>query len=185
MRSGPGTRWCALCLGTRSRAWFPASTPAPAASFTGRAIYNVYFDFGAQAVLADEGPLTALVDGHPFQFVYRKPSAAAGRFVLIASACSELDGRSVADIERIARDQIACYYPTTPLPAAGVVRVTKEPSATLLAGPDEGSARPPVGRHRELENLLVCGDWTQTRLPSTLEGAAAAGFGVVSSAAER
>ena len=52
------------------------------------------------------------------------------------------------------------------------MRVTKEVAATLLASPAAVSGRPAPGPFAGLTNLLVCGDWTQTSLPSTLEGAA-------------
>lgn len=155
---------------------FPEESAA-AATFDGRAIYNVYFAFDGP-VLQDEGALTALVDGRPFQFVYRSPGAPAGRFALIASACAELEGCSVADIELIAREQLARYYPGATLPEVASVRVTKEPAATLVTAPEVVARRPPVGRHPRVANLAVCGDWTQTQLPSTLEGAAASGFGL-------
>lgn len=154
----------------------PAEWVGAEADFGGRAIVNVYFDFGAWAGLPDDGLMTALVDGHPFQFVYRRPGERAGRFALIAEACRELEGASRAAVERLARDQLARYYPDSALPDGGLVRVTIEPRATLLVSPAVTGQRPSPGRHPAIENLLLCGDWTQTQLPSTLEGAAQSGF---------
>jgi squalene-associated FAD-dependent desaturase len=133
---------------------------------------NVYFDYGDAAPLADEGPLVALVDGAPFQFVYRRPGDAPGRFALIAGASTALDGVPAASIEAQARAQLARYYPSAALHAAARVRVTKEPRATVVVAPQAPARRPPPGVWRGVANLWVCGDWTATGLPSTLEGAA-------------
>ena len=52
-----------------------------------------------------------------------------------------------------------------------VQRVTHEILATFLATPQV--QRPTPGPHATLpRNLIACGDWTDTGLPSTLEGAA-------------
>jgi uncharacterized protein with NAD-binding domain and iron-sulfur cluster len=156
----------------------PPELAGAAACFTSRAIVNVRFDFGARPVLGDDAAVTALVDGTPFQFVYRRPGDPAGCFTLIAAGGRALAHRTVAEIEAAARAQLALYYPDAPLPEAGRSRVTKERDATLCAAPADVERRPPVGRHASVRNLWLCGDWTQTGLPSTLESAAASGFGL-------
>jgi phytoene dehydrogenase-like protein len=141
-------------------------------SLAGAPIVNVYFDYGGAAPLADEGPLVALVDGAPFQFVHRRPGDPLGRFAMIAGASSELEGIAAAVIEQRARAQLADYYPGAALDGPARVRVTKEPSATLVMAPGVPAQRPRPGPWPGVANLWVCGDWTGTGLPSTLEGAA-------------
>lgn len=151
---------------------------APVGTFAARSIVNVYFDCGAAAPLPDDGRLVALVGGRPFQFVYRTPDDAPGRFALIASASSELEGLTTEAVAQRAREQLAHYYPGAVLPADATWRVTKEAAATLLADPGTCRLRPRPGPIDGLSNALVCGDWTQTYLPSTLEGAAESGHRV-------
>jgi predicted NAD/FAD-dependent oxidoreductase len=53
------------------------------------------------------------------------------------------------------------------------VRIRKEQRATFVAAPDSARARPRPGLLANgPTNLFVCGDWTATGLPATLEGAA-------------
>ncbi len=148
------------------------SIPA-AGGFQGRPIVNVYFDVDDDDAPPHDGELTILVDGDPFQVLYRRPGARAGRFALIASAAGSLDGLPIETIAERARKTVADYYPATPVPDSAAIRVTKEPLATLLPGPDDCRDRPAPGQCPDVANLFVCGDWTQTHLPSTLEGAAA------------
>jgi hypothetical protein len=54
-----------------------------------------------------------------------------------------------------------------------VVRIRKEQRATFLAAPGTAARRPRPGRlPGGPTNLRLCGDWTATGLPATLEGAA-------------
>src|SRR6201999_3793964 len=54
-----------------------------------------------------------------------------------------------------------------PLPAWQIV---KEKRATFAATPAQDAMRPDA-RASGLGNLVLAGDWTQTRLPATIEGA--------------
>ncbi len=160
----------------------PGQVAGSSPALRGRAIVNAAFDCGARdtpgAPPVEDGPLCALVDGAPFQFVYRRPGDPAGRFTLIGSAAPATGG--AAALERQARAQLATFYPGFAVPEAARVRVTKEANATLLATPAAEALRPAPGRWHGLHNLWVCGDWTDTRLPSTLEGAAASAAGMLS-----
>jgi uncharacterized protein with NAD-binding domain and iron-sulfur cluster len=57
-----------------------------------------------------------------------------------------------------------------PLPAWQVV---KEKRATFAATPAQDARRPPA--HTQWRNLFLAGDWTQTGLPATIEGALRSG----------
>ena len=59
--------------------------------------------------------------------------------------------------------------------------VIKERRATMLLTPESHMHRP--GPHTSVPNVKVCGDWTQTGLPATLEGAAQSGLTAVAALA--
>ena len=53
-------------------------------------------------------------------------------------------------------------------------QIVKEKRATFAATPEQDAKRPPP--HTDLANLVLAGDWIQTGLPSTIEGALRSGF---------
>ncbi|WP_299435998.1 hydroxysqualene dehydroxylase HpnE [uncultured Rhodospira sp.] len=66
--------------------------------------------------------------------------------------------------------------PDTPVPP---VRVIKEKRATFAQTPDQVARRP--GPRGPLRNLFLAGDWTDTGLPATIEGAVRSGHTVAES----
>ncbi|MEZ6037986.1 MAG: hydroxysqualene dehydroxylase HpnE [Planctomycetota bacterium] len=131
----------------------------------------------------DEGPVVALVDGAPFHFLLRRPGEPSGRFALLSGGDRSLDGSTVGDITARAAKQLRRYYPDADLDGA-TMRVRKEQHATFVAGPGSHKRRPEPGRLTPVAgNLWVCGDWTATGLPATLEGAARSGEEVVAAIA--
>jgi zeta-carotene desaturase len=52
-------------------------------------------------------------------------------------------------------------------------KVIKEKSATVLIDPDTEVRRP--NQKSPVDGLVIAGDWTNTGLPATLEGAALSG----------
>ncbi|MBV9509322.1 MAG: FAD-dependent oxidoreductase [Caulobacteraceae bacterium] len=60
---------------------------------------------------------------------------------------------------------------TVPLPPW---RIVKEKRATFAATVEQDRLRPPA--HTAWDNLVLAGDWTQTGLPATIEGALRSGF---------
>ena len=59
----------------------------------------------------------------------------------------------------------------SPLPAH---RIIKEKRATFAQTPEEAARRP--GTRTAFENMFLAGDWTDTGLPATIEGAVKSGF---------
>ena len=53
-------------------------------------------------------------------------------------------------------------------------RLIREKRATFTATPAQHLRRPSATTH--LQNLVLAGDWTQTGLPATIEGAIRSGF---------
>ncbi len=149
----------------------PDGVIPPGRDLQGSPLISVYFDLDDPRGMLAEETLVYLVDGDPFHYLYRTPGHPGQRFALMAGGCTSLGGHRVEDIEAIARRQLASYYPDWPVDAPARVRVAKEARATFLARPEV--QRPAPGPHADLpRNLITCGDWTDTGLPSTLEGAA-------------
>jgi squalene-associated FAD-dependent desaturase len=139
-------------------------------------IVTAHFRFAGTGV-PDDGPVVALVDGDPFHFLLRTPGGPANTVALLSGGNRCFDGLSVAAIELLARRQLARYYPGFAVDEAADVRIAKENLATFVAAPGTAAHRPAPGRLQRLHaaapgNLWVCGDWTATGLPATLEGAA-------------
>ncbi|MCA8941687.1 MAG: hydroxysqualene dehydroxylase HpnE [Planctomycetes bacterium] len=136
----------------------------------GSPIVSVYFELESDVGLPDD-PVVALVDGDPFHFVCRAPDAPPGTFAVLSGGCREFDGMRTDAIEASARRQLQPYFPRADL-ERGRARVVKESRATFVGAPGSEVFRPKPGRHPDIENLWLCGDWTDVGLPSTLEGAA-------------
>jgi squalene-associated FAD-dependent desaturase len=136
-------------------------------------IVTAYCELPAVVVpLPDDGPVVALVDGDPFHFLIRRPGDDPRRFALLAGGNRTFDGQGVDTIADRARRQITACWPTACLDGM-VVRIRKEQHATFVAGCGSAALRPSPGRlPNGPTNLFVCGDWTATGLPATLEGAA-------------
>jgi len=147
--------------------------PATLGDLESSPIVSVYVTMPANAPpLPDDGPVTALVDGDPFHFVLRTPGGDARQVALLAGGNRSFDGQTVEAIGARALAQLAAWYPGSALGGAEVV-VRKEHHATFVAACGSERRRPAPGRLAGgPPNLLVCGDWTATGLPATLEGAA-------------
>ncbi|MBL8733114.1 MAG: FAD-dependent oxidoreductase [Planctomycetes bacterium] len=159
--------WSAL------RALLPDATPA-FGELRSAPIVSVFAESPSGApTLPDDGPVTALVDGDPFHFVIRTPGGDARRFALLSGGGRSFDGQPVEVIAARARQQLARHYPGFAVDGL-VLRVRKEQHATFVAAPGHERQRPAPGQPLPSgpRNLLVCGDWTATGLPATLESAA-------------
>ena len=66
---------------------------------------------------------------------------------------------------------MAFRLPRDPVPPA---RIVKERRATFLASPEQLRRRP--GLQTSWQNLLLAGDYVDTGLPATIEGAIRSGF---------
>ncbi|MCB9877651.1 MAG: FAD-dependent oxidoreductase [Planctomycetes bacterium] len=162
----------AMVLGERFRQPFAALESSPIVT-----VYCALRDGAAPP--PDDGPVVALVDGAPFHFLLRRPGEAAGRFALLSGGDRSLDGCAVDEITARAAQQLRRYYPGVDVDGA-TLRVRKEQRATFVAAPGSHKLRPDPGRLTPVAgNLWICGDWTATGLPATLEGAARSGEAVV------
>ncbi len=69
-------------------------------------------------------------------------------------------------------DDIAKAYGLTSTPPP--CRIVKERRATFAATPEQNAKRP--GAATKWRNLILAGDWTDTKLPATIEGAVRSGY---------
>ncbi|MEC8653719.1 MAG: hydroxysqualene dehydroxylase HpnE [Planctomycetota bacterium] len=146
--------------------------PAAGGALRSAPIVTAYFDVVDGVAPPDEGPVVALVGAAPFHFLLRTPGDDPRRFALLSGGDRAFDGMSVDEIAAIARAEVGRYFSGVDLERA-TVRVRKEQHATFVPSPESAASRPRPGRLvGGPENLLVCGDWTATGFPSTLEGAA-------------
>jgi len=133
---------------------------APQAS---HAIVNVHYRLKSPQKSALKGAV-----GSPVQWVFTRGHIAS---VTMSAA----DGWVDKDADEIARalwpDVVKILaLETTAMPA---YRVIKERRATFAQSPDAIAQRP--GTQTKYENLYLAGDWTNTGLPATLEGAIRSG----------
>lgn len=137
--------------------------PAPAA---GQAIVNAHFRIDEPAVLPGGLPVLGLIGGTA-EWLFLRGDVLS----VTVSAADGLAERPADEVaERLWRDVARALGRSGPPPP---VRVVKEKRATFDQTPAAAALRP-AARTR-WRNLLLAGDWTDTRLPATLEGAVRSG----------
>ena len=92
---------------------------------------------------------------------------------LLVSAARRLQNRSREELVKCAIDDIHRTYPEPIQQDPCHALVFWEPHATFSATPAHVQKR--LGSRTGLENLFLAGDWTQTGLPATIEGAVVSG----------
>jgi hypothetical protein len=153
-----------------------------AGSIAAAPMVNVYLML-PPGTLKFPDPVVALVAGHPFHFLCRRVDAAGQAnpelpAALLAGGAWHLDGWPRQAIVAAGLDQLARHLGRAePWPAtvAATARVVREAQATLAPDPGTVLLRPKPGPTR-VPGLWLAGDWTDTGLPSTLEGAARSAF---------
>jgi hydroxysqualene dehydroxylase len=92
----------------------------------------------------------------------------------IASAAYRSVPRPNAELVAAAEAVLRRYFPA--MSSAAVVRslVIREPDATFASDPEAETLRP--GTVTPVRGLFLAGDWTDTGLPATIEGAVRSGF---------
>ena len=130
-----------------------------------RAILNAHF-----ALVPPPGtPLLTGVVGGLTEWLFAFPDRLS---VTISAADALIDNARDDIAENIWREVTTiAKLGDTPMPA---FRIVKEKRATFAATPAQDALRP--GVHTHWNNLFLAGDWTQTGLPATIEGAIRSGF---------
>ena len=135
-------------------------------------IVNAHFRFtsppGAE-------PIVGLVGGDA-EWVFAFPD----RLSTTTSAAARLEGVEREELARRLWAEVAqVHHLSAPLPPWQIVR---ERRATFAATPEQDRLRPPAAT--SLANLWLAGDWTQTGLPATIEGAIRSGATAATMAAQ-
>ena len=141
--------------------------PGLEAPLASRAILNVHFRLDDAPELPEGAPYLGLVGGVA-QWLFVRGDVAA---VTVSAADDLIDDPAEALANRAWRD-VARALDLDPS-AVPPYRVVKERRATFAQIPTEVSRRP--GASTEFTNLFLAGDWTNTGLPATIEGAVRSG----------
>ena len=128
-----------------------------------RAIVNGHFKFAAPT----GAPLMLGVIGGTAEWIFSFPD----RISVTVSGADAIVDRSREDLAAtLWADVCAALKISAPLPAWQIV---KEKRATFAATPAQDAKRPAAAT--AWRNLFLAGDWTQTGLPATIEGAVRSG----------
>ncbi|MEO8926757.1 MAG: hydroxysqualene dehydroxylase HpnE [Caulobacteraceae bacterium] len=127
-------------------------------------IVNAHFRVAGPA---DAAPIVGVTGGWA-QWIFAFPDRLS---VTVSGADEAVDVDREALARRFWRDIAAVHGLGPDLPAWQIV---KERRATFAATPDQNAKRPPATT--AWRNLFLAGDWTQTGLPATIEGAVRSGM---------
>jgi hydroxysqualene dehydroxylase len=131
------------------------------------AIVNAHMRFDAAVDWPWEAPLAGLIGGTA-QWMFHRDDVVS----VTVSAADALAEKSVDDIAALLwRDVAQALKRDEASPPA--IRVIKEKRATFLQSPEQVSRRP--GTRTRWPGVLLAGDWTDTGLPATIEGAIVSG----------
>jgi squalene-associated FAD-dependent desaturase len=130
-------------------------------------IVNVHFRLLDGADGQDLPPILGVVGGTAEWIFCRGPIVS----ITISAADRYLDADADAIAEACWRDVNRALGLPAALPP---YRVIREKRATFAQTPGENAKRP--GPQGPIRNIFLAGDWTDTGLPATIEGAARSGF---------
>ena len=141
--------------------------PGLAVPTESRAILNAHFRLDRPYAPPDGIPFLALVGGTVHWLFFRGDVASA-----TVSAADALIDRPADELAVLLWRDVATALgrPGAPLPAH---RIIKEKLATFAQVPAALGRRP--GARTRWPNLFLAGDWTETGLPATIEGAIRSG----------
>lgn len=142
------------------------------------AIVSVHMWFDRPVVLIGETPFVGLGGGRTEWLFDRdrmagSPPAEGQRLSAVISAADDLAGRDDAHVVDAVLSDMASHLPGGASPRPVRARVVRERRATVRLAP--GAERPRPGVVAGLEGLYLCGDYTDTGLPATIEGAVRSG----------
>lgn len=92
----------------------------------------------------------------------------------IVSAAYRSAPKKKSELEAVAAAALRRYFPAMAEAKIERTLVLREPAATFVASPESELLRP--GPQTPLPGLVLAGDWTNTGLPATIEGAVRSGL---------
>lgn len=130
-----------------------------------RAIVNAHY----RIALRGDAPWFVCIIGGTAEWVFRKHDVLS----VTVSAADRLVDKPAEDLAPLLWQDVAAAFdlPLEPMPPWQIV---KEKRATFAATPAQLARRP--GAATRWPNLVLAGDWTETGLPATIEGAIRSGF---------
>ena len=130
-----------------------------------RAIVNAHY----RIALRGDAPWFVAIIGGIAEWVFRKTEVLS----VTISAADRLIDRPAEELAPLLWADVAAAFelPSEPMPPCQIV---KEKRATFAATPAQLARRP--GTMTRWSNLALAGDWTDTGLPATIEGALRSGF---------
>lgn len=96
-----------------------------------------------------------------------------GHIALTVSAADTLATEQAGDVVQVCISELERAFPAARGARLLHAQVIKEKQATLRATPETNAMRP--GAHTAIAGLFLSGDWTNTGLPATIEGASQSG----------
>lgn len=130
-------------------------------------IVNVHYRLPEGSHGQDMPPIVGIVGGVAEWVFCRGPIVSVT--ISAADRHLEVDAESIADAAWRDVSRTLGLSPKSP-----PYRVIKEKRATFSQTPAEERNR--SGTKTKFRNIFLCGDWTDTKLPATIEGAARSGF---------
>ena len=133
----------------------------------GNAIVNAHYRLERPVALPGGRPLLGLIGSNAQWLIARDDIVS----VTVSGADALVDRPANDLLDLLWSDVGRALGITTPRPAA---RLIKERRATFAQTPENQRRRPPAATR--YPNLFLAGDWTDTRLPATIEGAVRSGL---------
>ena len=165
-----------------ARALLPAgSVPVEAASrLADSPIVSVHFWFDRPLLAKDEGGIVGFLDS-PLHWLFdrekitgEQTSELGHPYVAVISGAADQAEKNAAEIEAQVLGEIARFLPAAREATVRHRFVYKAKGATFAATPEAEKHRP--GTATAWPNFWLAGDWTDTGLPATIEGAAWSGY---------
>lgn len=136
-------------------------------------------------------PMVGLLDS-PFHWAFDTTTLCAASVgdgpreqrcvALVSSACRDLIAASRAEVAAAAEAAMQRYFPLAREATLQHVQMTRELHATV--GVTKGSAARRLPTRTPWPNVFLAGDWTQTFLPATIEGAVRSGVAAAEAAVQ-